>query len=151
MIAICREDSVRKSREERYALRRVLVARLQKVSRGIPRRSRFESHRQFATEWERCTREGRLDLVHRALVVGPAVAAEAGEDWRSSFLLSLAADSATLRPVSRPIAESGGAQATSALDSSSESGSEPRPWSDAGRPVGLQAELFPTQLIPQPA
>ncbi len=159
MIAICREDSARKDREERYALRRLLVGRLQKASRGIPRRSRFEHHRQFAEEWSRFARDGRLDLLKRALLVGPAVAAEAGEGWRASLLLSLAAD--VVSPVAlrrheptrrtRSVRESAGEQAGSALDSPVGVAAEARSWRDPGRAAGLQEDLFPAYCVPQPA
>ena len=79
------------SQEDKYALRRILVGRLQRACRGVSRRTRFQRHRSFIEEWSAYERLGRQDLLWRAVTVGPAVGAEVGETWRDSFLLRLAA------------------------------------------------------------
>ncbi len=91
MIAESQATGATLAREETYEIRRALVARLQSAARGVTRRRRVEHHRAFARDWERFRDEGRLGLLRRALEIGPAVASEAGSDWRVSFLLGLAA------------------------------------------------------------
>ncbi len=90
MIAVNREWSEVRSRQEAYALRRVLVGKLQIACRSVPRRTRAERLRRFADEWSEFVQERRLGLLRRAVAVGPAVATEAGDLWPASFLLALA-------------------------------------------------------------
>ncbi len=90
MNAVCSRIEAASGPEGVYALRRILVGELQKVCRGVTRRTRVERHRRFAEEWRSFRDEGRLPLLERAVALGPAVAAEAGDLWRKSFLLSLA-------------------------------------------------------------
>ena len=90
MIAFSNQSPEETTREDTYALRRILVGRLQRSSRGVPRRERVEQLRRFAEEWTSFLEGGRLPLLRRALAFGPAVASEAGDLWRRSFLLGLA-------------------------------------------------------------
>ncbi len=90
MIAFSNQIPDEITQEDTYALRRILVERLQKSSRGVSRRERVEQLRRFAEEWTSFLEDGRLPLLRRALAVGPAVASEAGDLWRKSFLLGLA-------------------------------------------------------------
>jgi hypothetical protein len=60
MIATRHEDPSRIARENTYALRRILVRRLQQATRGIPRRLRAETHLQFAREWNNLVHRGGL-------------------------------------------------------------------------------------------
>jgi hypothetical protein len=91
MIAVNEDWSEVRSRQETYALRRILVGELQRASRGVPRRIRAERLRRFAEEWMEFVQERRLGLLRRAVALGPAVAAEAGDLWPASLLLALAA------------------------------------------------------------
>lgn len=97
MIATRRIDSATDCKEDLYTIRRILVRRLQSTSKGVSRKARVERHRAFAREWESYRRNGAFDLLRRAVSIGPAVAAEAGEGWRNSFLLELAASARPLR------------------------------------------------------
>ncbi len=90
MIAFSNQTPDELTREDTYALRRILVGRLQRNSRGVTRRERVEQLRRFAEEWTSFLEEGRLPLLHRTLALGPAVACEAGDLWRRSLLLDLA-------------------------------------------------------------
>jgi hypothetical protein len=63
MIATQYEDPARREREEVYAVRRILIRRLQKATRGIPRKDRVVALRSFIAEWERLrTGPGMADL-----------------------------------------------------------------------------------------
>ena len=53
MIATQYEDPARREREEIYAVRRILIRRLQKATRGVPRKERVGAMRSFVAEWER--------------------------------------------------------------------------------------------------
>lgn len=64
--------------EHVYALRRILVGRLQAASRGASRRARFQLHQDFIREWEECRRQGRLGALGEALDVPEA--GEPGEE-----------------------------------------------------------------------
>ena len=88
---IVANDRLNGSFANAYELRRTLVRRLQKASRGVPRRQRVLQHQRFIQEWQELSRRGELWLVQRALEVGPAVASHAGPEWRESFILGLAA------------------------------------------------------------
>jgi hypothetical protein len=107
MIATVREDLAIGNRESIYALRRVLVRRLQVVSAQVNRRERVRLQRAFIAEWGTFKREGRLDLLRRATRLGPAIAAEAGAAWRTSLLLELAAQGAGLRVIPGEAADPG--------------------------------------------
>jgi hypothetical protein len=101
MIAFSNQSLDGTTREDTYAVRRILVGRLQRSSRGIPRRERVEQLRRFAEEWTTFLEDGRLPLLRRALAFGPAVASEAGDLWRRSFLLGLACQADSI-PAAEP-------------------------------------------------
>lgn len=141
MIAFSTRTPDEVTREDTYALRRILVGRLQRSSRGISRRERVEQLRLFAEEWTSFLEDGRLPLLRRALAFGPAVASEAGGLWRRSFLLSLASqvdsDRAT-EPAPDPAPKP-----------------KPDPVVEPARPRGGsgrtgQGDLFPTGLVAAP-
>lgn len=141
MIAFSTQTSDEITPEDTYALRRILVGRLQRSSRGVSRRERVEQLRLFAEEWTSFLEDGRLPLLRRALAFGPAVASEAGGLWRKSFLLNLASQAESDRateptpdPAPRP---------------------EPGPVVNPARPRGGngrtdQVDLFPTGLVAVP-
>lgn len=60
MIATRHEDPRRIVRENTYALRRILIRRLQRATHGIPRRLRAETHLQFVREWKNLVHRGEL-------------------------------------------------------------------------------------------
>ena len=111
MIAVNREWSEVRSRQEAYALRRVLVGELQKACRSVPRRIRAERLRRFADEWSEFVQERRLGLLRRAVALGPAVATEAGDLWPRSFLLALAVGRVPKAAPAPPAAASPGVSA----------------------------------------
>ena len=78
MIATQHEDPARREREEVYAVRRILIRRLQKATRGIPRRDRVVALRSFVAEWERLrSGPGMADLRAAAQQGGRELRAEA--------------------------------------------------------------------------
>ena len=52
MIATREEDPGRMAREQIYSLRRILVRRLQGITKGVTRRERVLRMRRFAEEWQ---------------------------------------------------------------------------------------------------
>ncbi len=90
MIAFVNEAQDQITREDGYALRRILVGRLQQRSRGVTRGDRVTQLRRFSDEWTSFVECGKLPLLRRVLAVGPAAAVEAGDLWRHSYLLTLA-------------------------------------------------------------
>jgi hypothetical protein len=67
MIAIREDDPSRITREDAYALRRILVRRLQRATRGIPRPLRARYLRQFGQEWHDLAVTGKFPALHRRL------------------------------------------------------------------------------------
>jgi hypothetical protein len=141
MIATRFEDPRQKAREETYALRRILVRRLQKATRGVSRRERVEQHQRFAEEWRIFSTDGRLAAVRQALASGE-VPAWGGMESSESLLIRLAAgcrDNLDSQPQFTKEPENPGESGVPGLDSL---------WSEQGP---RQAELFEPELIPYPA
>lgn len=135
MIAVNREWSEVRSRQEAYALRRVLVGELQKACRSVPRRIRAERLRRFADEWSEFVQERRLGLLRRAVALGPAVATEAGDLWSASFLLALAVGRVPKAAPAPPAGASSSAPGQTDLENASQ-GAMPRARKNAGPEVG---------------
>ena len=146
MIAFSNESAERTEREDNYALRRILVGRLQRSSRGVSRRARMEQLRRFSDEWKTYLEEGRLDLLRRALAVGPAVALDAGDLWRRSFLLDLAVR------MDGPGGERLGASSTVCVDQEVAVAEAPVVSSarESDRKRGPQGDLFGADLVAAP-
>lgn len=99
MIATRQEDPNRLAKEDAYALRRILVRRLQQAAKGVSRRERVARHRQFAREWQEMVLEGQLGALRRAVVRGPAQAPGADRPGEGEFLRFLAAGAKPSLPV----------------------------------------------------
>ena len=99
MIVFSNQSLKETTREEIYALRRILVGRLQRSSRGVPRRGSASSGlRQFAEEWTSFLEGGRLPLLRRRAGLGPAVRFSSVRIGRGESLLSRPRFSGRLDP-----------------------------------------------------
>ena len=157
MIATRTEEPHRIDSEDAYALRRILVRRLQRASRGLPRRLRAETHRQFVREWKDILHRDRLDTLLGELARGRQAAQESGSPFaeaihrEKSLLLRLAfglGDSGTLQAVETAAAEVPGRPSwPERAGSVAERVPQVKPALTGGRSEPRQAELFESAVL----
>lgn len=128
--------------DELYALRRILVKRLQAASRGVPRRVRFQAQQDFIREWDEARRNGTWGTLAQTLHAPHRASVPQGFLDRLARGEGLAPD--RLAPIRPKLACSPpgrrAPQDTPKLQTLAR---------DEGR-IGFQEELFGSELILQP-